>query len=78
MQEYLNFISDTYTSIPKLTVDGQFGASTAAAVRAYQSLFGLNPSGIVSAVTWDSITETYRDLREGTDTSGTQYGGGIE
>ncbi len=78
LQEYLNFISDTYTSIPKLTVDGQFGASTAAAVRAYQSLFGLNPSGIVSAVTWDSITETYRDLREGTDTSGIQYGGGIE
>ncbi len=78
LQEYLNFISDTYTSIPKLTVDGDFGASTAAAVRAYQTLFGITPSGIVSSVTWNAITETYRELREGTDTSGTQYGGGIE
>ncbi len=78
LQEYLNFISDTYTSIPKLTVDGEFGAGTQAAVRAYQSLFGLNPSGIVSSTTWDAITETYRDLREGTDASGTQYGGSIQ
>ena len=78
LQEYLNFISDTYPSIPKLTVDGVFGAGTAAAVRAYQELFGIMPSGIVSSTTWNSITETYRDLRESADASGTQYGGGIQ
>ncbi len=78
LQEYLNFISDTYPSIPKLTVDGEFGPGTAAAVRAYQNLFGIMPSGIVSSITWDSLTETYRDLRESADASGTQYGGGIQ
>ncbi len=77
LQEYLNFISDTYTSIPKLTVDGQFGGATEAAVRAYQTLFGLTTSGIVSFSTWDAITDTYSELREGADASGTQYGGGI-
>lgn len=77
IQEYLNFISDTYPSIPKLTVDGQFGGGTQAAVRAYQTLFGIEPSGIVGSTTWDAITETYRELREGADASGTQYGGSI-
>lgn len=75
IQEYLNYIANTYTSIPKVDVDGVFGARTADAVRAYQTLFGIAPSGIVGAATWESITETYQDLFQGNQASGTQFGG---
>ena len=75
LQEYLNFISDTYSSIPKIAVDGVFGPSTQNAVIAYKELFGLGNQGIVSASTWDSITETYRDLSEGAQTSTGQFHG---
>ena len=77
IQEYLNYISNTYTSIPQLDVDGVFGARTGEAVRAYQTLFGIEPSGIVGAATWESITETYRELFQGAQASGTQFGGDI-
>ncbi len=62
LQEYLNYISDTYTQIPKTTVDGIYGPGTETAVREFQRIFGLNESGIVSAQLWDTITSTYRDL----------------
>ncbi len=75
LQEYLNLIGNTYTSIPKVSVDGVFGPSTQNAVIAYKELFGFGSSGIVSASTWDSITETYRDLSEGSQTSTGQFHG---
>ena len=62
LQEYLNFISDTYTEIPKLNEDGIFGPATENAVKAYQRIFGLNPNGIVAAATWSAIADTYNDL----------------
>lgn len=77
IQTYLNFISDTYTEIPKVDVDGDFGPATEAAVRAYQTLFGIEPSGIVGAATWNSITDTYRSLYEGQFGSETQFGSTI-
>ncbi len=66
LQEYLNYISDTYTQIPKVNVDGDFGPSTAAAVRAFTELFGLsgNPER-VNASTWDAIISVYDDLYVG-------------
>lgn len=75
LQEYLNFISNSYTGIPKIAVDGIFGAGTENAVRAFQRIFGLNESGIVSASVWDSITEIYRDLSLGNQASQGQYPG---
>ena len=77
IQDYLNYISDTYTEIPKVTVDGIFGPETQAAVLAYQSLFGLEPNSIVAAATYNSIADTYRVLREGAQSSGMQYSGDI-
>ena len=69
LQEYLNFISNTYTQIPKLTVDGIFGPATETAVLAYQNIFGLDPTGIADIVTYTSIVKTFRTLREGQQTS---------
>ena len=65
LQAYLNRISDVYANIPKLTVDGQFGNATRAAVQAYQRIFGIEPSGVVAAYTWDSIASTYTEVNEG-------------
>jgi peptidoglycan hydrolase-like protein with peptidoglycan-binding domain len=75
LQEYLNYISNTYTSIPKITVDGYFGPATSRAVIAYKELFNLGNQGIVSSLAWDSITETYRDLYDGNQAEASQYPG---
>lgn len=75
IQEYLNYISDTYTQIPKLTVDGIFGPGTQTAVLAYQNLFGIEPTGIVGLETYNSIADTYRTLYSGNQVSEGQYTG---
>ncbi len=77
LQNWLNRISDTYTEIPKLTVDGVYGPGTENAVRIYQEIFGLTPSGAVGAETWNSIAGTYRTLVQGDEGSSTQFGGVI-
>ena len=77
LQNYLNRISDVYTDIPKLTVDGVFGGGTEDAVLEYQRIFGLPETGVVAALTWNSIAETYRTIVEGGYGSLTQYGGEI-
>ena len=64
MQAYLNRISDVYTDIPKLTVDGQFGNATRDAVRAFQRVFGIEPTGVVAAYTWDAITSAYSEIND--------------
>ena len=75
LQNYLNRISDTYTAVPKLVVDGIYGEATAAAVRAYQSIFGIEPTGITASVTWQSVTDTYRTLVDGDYGASVQSGG---
>ena len=77
LQNYLNRISDVYTDIPKLNVDGIYGTSTQNAVRAYQRIFGLEERGIVGAVTWNSIASTYRTITDGQYGSPTQFGGSV-
>ena len=62
LQEYLNLISETYTEIPKLTVDGVFGSATENAVKVYQRLYNIPQSGVVGSVTWNSILDTYITL----------------
>lgn len=62
MQEQLNAIANVYTSIPKIAEDGIFGSDTAAAVRQFQSIFGLGATGIVDYPTWYKISEIYVGL----------------
>lgn len=67
LQEYLNYISDTYTEIPKITADGIFGPGTERAVNAFKELFNIpgTPSR-VTAILWSAITNVYDDLYNGT------------
>ncbi len=67
IQEYLSFIHGTYPNIPAVNNTGYFGPITKQAVTEFQRQFGINPTGIVGAVTWDSIAGVYSDLRYGFD-----------
>ena len=55
LQFYLYLLSAYESSIPSVSIDGRFGASTEAAVRAYQRFAGLTVDGVVGRTTWDSL-----------------------
>lgn len=59
MQQQLNRIHQNYPAIPTVTPDGIFGNATRNAVRTFQSVFGLPPTGIVDYPTWYKISEIY-------------------
>ncbi|MCD7746320.1 MAG: peptidoglycan-binding protein [Lachnospiraceae bacterium] len=59
IQEQLNAISNNYPLIPKLVPDGIFGEATEAAVRTFQSVFGLTQDGIIGSRTWYKISDIY-------------------
>lgn len=59
MQEQLNVIAGAYPALPKITADGIYGPTTEAAVRKFQSVFGLPATGIVDYPTWYKISEIY-------------------
>ena len=76
LQEYLNFISNSYPSIPKVNVDGVFGPSTAGQVAAFKQLFNLpGTEDRVNAIVWNSIANVYDDLFNGANVSQGQYPG---
>ena len=66
LQEYLDYISDRYTEIPKIAIDGIYGPSTARAVAEFKRIFDIpgDPER-VSAQTWNAITNVYDDLYAG-------------
>lgn len=59
IQQQLNRIAQNYPAIPKVTADGIYGPRTANAVRVFQQVFNLPPSGIVDYPTWYKISEVY-------------------
>lgn len=62
LQEYLRYIAATYPRIPQLAVDGIYGPETAEAVRRFQELFALAPTGEVDDLTWETLVAEYRRL----------------
>ena len=63
LQFWLNTISQYVSSIPSVTVDGVYGSGTAAAVRAFQQRYGLDPDGVVGELTWNAIYAQYRSIQ---------------
>ncbi|MBE6687088.1 MAG: spore cortex-lytic protein [Ruminococcaceae bacterium] len=75
IQEYLNYLSQTYPEIPYTEPTGVFGTDTLAAVSAFQNLFGITPSGIVGVLTWSSIAEIYTEVSLGNIVASGQFPG---
>lgn len=75
LQEYLNYIAQTYTEIPTVSVTGIYGTQTQEAVMAFQRLFDIPVTGTVLAVTWNAITSVYQDLYLGNRLNPGQYPG---
>ena len=75
LQEYLNFVGQTYTQIPPVNVTGYFGNQTQQAVLTFQQLFGIPTTGTVAAVTWNTLADLYSDLYNGSRLGEGQYPG---
>lgn len=59
VQYLLAYLAQFYSTIPPVSVDGIFGASTADAVRSFQRTFGIPVTGDVDLSTWDVMYRTY-------------------
>ena len=63
LQYYLYLMHAYDPAVPAVTIDGQFGSSTEAAVRAYQRLAGLTADGVVGRATWENLYAQTNRLR---------------
>ncbi len=75
LQEYLSEISESISEIPNVSVTGYFGPRTQESVIAAQGFFGIPPTGVVNAVTWNAIIELYDSLFLGRSVGEGQYPG---
>ena len=62
IQFWLKIARTVYSSLNNVTVDGKFGAATTAAVKKFQSYFGLTSDGVVGRATWTKLYEVYNDI----------------
>jgi len=63
IQEMLSFISLAVPAIPHVNINGMYDQNTENAVIAFQNIFGLEPTGVVDAATWNELTRVYREQR---------------
>ena len=62
VQFWLKIARSVYSSLSDVSVDGIYGAHTAAAVRRFQSYFGLTADGVVGRNTWNKLYEVYNSI----------------
>ena len=62
MQKYLRALSYEYNEIPTVAVNGIFDVQTEKALKSFQSLSGLEPTGEADPVTWDLLRKQYNIL----------------
>ena len=70
LQYFLLYLSQFYSSITPVTIDGIFGNQTRQSVISAQNTFGLTEDGIVGETTWNTIYNAYRGI---VDTIPLQY-----
>ncbi len=62
VQFWLKIARTVYSNLNNITVDGKFGSATTAAVKRFQSYFGLISDGVVGRNTWLKLYEVYNDI----------------
>ena len=63
--QYYLYLMHTYNpSLPSVNIDGNFGAATEAAVRAFQRQAGLTADGVVGRATWENLYAQANILRQ--------------
>ena len=75
LQQYINVIAQVYPEVNSVDLTGYFGAQTDRAVKSIQTILGLEPTGVVAAITWDGITSLYSDIVNGSRLNDGQYPG---
>lgn len=75
VQQYLNEIAEVYSDVPTLTVEGIYGPQTQAAVRQFQTLFGLTADGVVGEQTWNTLLAVYESTLRRVNPDVPQYPG---
>lgn len=75
LQQYLNVISNIYSSISPIPVTGEFGKETEDSVKQFQKQFGLSETGVVDRDVWNSIANEYKNVVSATTTRPTQFPG---
>lgn len=60
IQVMLNDFASRYSNLKNIRVSGQYGTETTDAVRNFQKLTQLEPTGIVNKPTWNEMTKLYR------------------
>ena len=62
IQFWLKITRTVYSSLNDVSVDGIYGANTTAAVRRFQTFFGLTSDGVVGQNTWNKLYEVYNSI----------------
>lgn len=75
LQQYLNYVAMSFPNIPTVNPTGYFGPRTQEAVIAFQNQIGLEPTGVVSAITWTALVDLYESLYLGSQLNDGQYPG---
>ena len=75
LQQYINVIAEVFPEVNSVDLTGYFGAQTDRAVKAIQTLVGLEPNGLVGAITWNEVTSLYSSIVNGSRLGEGQYPG---
>lgn len=70
LQYLLNVISEYYPGIPAPSQNGSFDAGTRQSVTAFQQMMGLDPDGIVGALTWRALYDIYLGIEQNVPSPG--------
>ncbi|MEG0663951.1 MAG: peptidoglycan-binding domain-containing protein, partial [Clostridia bacterium] len=65
IQVWLNYLSNVYSPLFSLKIDGIFGTTTKNDVVMFQKMFSLKPDGIVGEKTWKLLSCVYNNILGG-------------
>lgn len=74
-KSYLSYLSKVFFDIPPVNSSNIFDQRTQNAVRAFQRIFSLNPTGTVDERTWNTLADVYSVVRKGQQRLFRQYPG---